>query len=188
MTYYPFNNSTHLTNLFIKDYFSINKNIDKKIDNFTNNEYDTISQITDNIYLSNIIGAHYIIHDNSNILNISCVINCTKTIPNYFEKNNITYMRVPVDDTTMQNIEQYFDSTYNFIEKCISENKKILIHCYAGVSRSATILIAYLIRKNKWSLDNTIAFVKSKRSIIHPNQDFYKALVILSNKYYISKV
>ena len=120
MTYYPFNNSTHLTNLFIKDYFSINKNIDKKIDNFTNNEYDTISQITDNIYLSNIIGAHYIIHDNSNILNISCVINCTKTIPNYFEKNNITYMRVPVDDTTMQNIEQYFDSTYNFIEKCIS--------------------------------------------------------------------
>ena len=64
----------------------------------------------------------------------------------------------------------------NFIEKCTSMNKNVLVHCHAGVSRSATILIAYFMRKNKISYQEAFDFVKSKRSIIGPNFDFRDAL------------
>ena len=134
-------------------------------------EFYKISPITNNIYLSGIMVAQDI--NKIKEYNINCIVNCTKTIPNYFD---ITYLRVPVDDTYNQHIEQYFDETYNFIENCINENKNILVHCHAGISRSSTILIAYFMRKNNWDLQQALDFLRSKRSIVNPNPDFIKAL------------
>ena len=137
-------------------------------------EIACISKITKNIYLSGMIGS--INNYKLKQYNIKCIINCTKNIPNYYEDNNISYLRIPVDDTCDQHIEKYFDLTYNFIEKCIKENKKVLVHCRMGISRSATILIAYFMRKYNWSCDQAIEFVKSKRGIINPNTDFMNSL------------
>lgn len=57
------------------------------------------------------------------------------------------------------------------------KNKKILFHCYAGVSRSATFAIAYLMIIEKISMNNAYNLVKSKRYIIQPNNGFIKALI-----------
>ena len=146
-----------------------------KINNFT-----IISQITDNIYLSGVLGANDKKSLDKN--NITEIINCTKNIPNYFENklnsHNVpyNYLRIPVDDTVGQNIEQYFNITFDTIDKSIKDNKKILIHCFAGMSRSATILIAYFMKKNNWDYTTAYNFIKSKRSIIKPNRDFIKNL------------
>jgi len=149
--------------------------IQKKTDNNFIILYLNISKITDNIYLSGINGASSM--NKLNEHNIKCILNCTKNELNYFENNNdMTYMRIPINDTTDQHIEQYFDSTYKFIEKCISENKNVLVHCHAGISRSATILIAYFMRKNNISYQEAYDFIKNKRSIINPNFDFVNAL------------
>ena len=61
--------------------------------------------------------------------------------------------------------------TFEFIEE---ERKRtnVLIHCFAGISRSATILIAYLMRKNYIKYDVAKEQVKSKRDIIKPNPGF----------------
>ena len=137
--------------------------------------YYNISKITDNIYLSGVNGANNI--NKLNECNIKCILNCTKNELNYFENNNdMMYTRISIDDTFNQNIEKYFDSTYDFIEKCISMNKNILVHCHAGVSRSATILIAYFMRKNKMSYQEAYDFVKKSRDCINPNPDFVNAL------------
>ena len=59
----------------------------------------------------------------------------------------------------------------------------MLVHCYAGISRSATIVIAYLLRKYNYSLDNVITMVKRRRSKvainfiqINPNKGFIEQL------------
>lgn len=51
------------------------------------------------------------------------------------------------------------------------------MHCVAGVSRSATICIAYLMRYHRISLLQAYLFVKSKRPVIRPNNGFFRQLI-----------
>ena len=53
---------------------------------------------------------------------------------------------------------------------------KILFHCYAGVSRSATFAIAYLMKTNMITVDKAYELVKMKRNMINPNKGFMEAL------------
>jgi len=187
MSYYPFikdnyrcfinQNIEEMTNLFPIEHYIIKKTI--KIKSYTS-DFLNISLITDSnappyIYLSGINGAKNL--DKIKEYNITFILNCTKDIPNYFENNtSIKYMRVPIDDTSNMHIEKYFAATYDFIDNAVSSNNNILVHCYAGMSRSATILIAYFMRKYKWSYVKALKFVKEKRSIVNPNSDFVDAL------------
>jgi len=50
--------------------------------------------------------------------------------------------------------------------------KRCLIHCSAGVSRSVTVLTAYLMHKVGWTLRQTFQYVRSKRSYAYPNLGF----------------
>ena len=83
-----------------------------------------------------------------------------------------------------ENIIQYFKECIEFIEKA----DKIFIHCMCGVSRSSTIVIAYLMWKTYCSYYNSYFFVKSRRPFIDPNDGFVKQLKmfedLLQNNYY----
>ena len=59
---------------------------------------------------------------------------------------------------------------------------KILFHCYAGVSRSATFAIAYLMKTNMIIVDKAYELVKMKRNMINPNKGFMEALHKFSDK------
>ncbi len=48
----------------------------------------------------------------------------------------------------------------------------VLIHCHAGVSRSPTIAVAYLMKHFPMAMADAYKFVKTKRSIISPNLNF----------------
>ena len=50
--------------------------------------------------------------------------------------------------------------------------KGVLVHCAAGVSRSATIVLSYLMKRNLMSRDKAYEYLKSKRNVIHPNSNF----------------
>jgi atypical dual specificity phosphatase len=54
----------------------------------------------------------------------------------------------------------------------IGQKRKVLIHCAAGISRSASFTIAYLMRKNGTGFQATLEFVRSKRKCIFPNSGF----------------
>jgi protein-tyrosine phosphatase len=57
------------------------------------------------------------------------------------------------------------------------KNIKILFHCYAGISRSTTLAIAFLCKAKHASLGDAIALSENKRPIIKPNPGFLKALI-----------
>lgn len=79
-------------------------------------------------------------------------------------KEDVTdHLYIPAYDVPSQNISQYFEETYQFIDN-VRKKTNVLVHCHAGISRSATIVIAYLLRKYNYSLDNVIAMVKRRRS------------------------
>ena len=71
----------------------------------------------------------------------------------------------PVDDIS-EIPPSLFMAVNNEIEKAINSGKKVLVHCGAGVSRSVTFILAYLMWKNKWTHKEAIA--KTGFNWLHP--------------------
>ncbi|ELP86872.1 dual specificity protein phosphatase, putative [Entamoeba invadens IP1] len=89
---------------------------------------------------------------------------------------------IPIDDDPCASIDQTFPRCFNFIDAIFEDGGAVLIHCHAGISRSSTVLIAYLMFKNMWTYRQALTFVKSKRPIICPNSGFERQLLCLENK------
>jgi protein-tyrosine phosphatase len=68
----------------------------------------------------------------------------------------------------------HFDSGVEFIKNAVSKEESILVHCNAGVSRSASFVIAYYIKEHGMGYEEALAYVKSKRKSIWPNLGFQK--------------
>ena len=79
-------------------------------------------------------------------------------------------------DSNTQDIKQYFDETGKFINDAINKKEGVLVHCHAGISRSSSVILAYLIKYLKMNLDKALTFMKSKRDKINPNSGFIKQL------------
>jgi len=71
----------------------------------------------------------------------------------------------------------HFNQAITFIDQIKNKNGKILVHCKAGVSRSATICLAYLISNSKKCLNDAYDEIKSKRRVISPNFNFMGQLL-----------
>ncbi len=80
-------------------------------------------------------------------------------------------------------MKQHFDEAIEFIELARVNNSKVLVHCQAGISRSPTIVIAYLMKKLNISMDDAYNRVREKRSIIAPNLIFMSQLMDFEAKY-----
>lgn len=111
--------------------------------------------------------------------NIDCVINCSNDIP--FYSNYTTNIRIAVNDnlksSEIDKMYSYLHKACDIINKYLSLNKKILVHCYAGKQRSACVIAAFLIKYADMTLKNSIIAIKSKRLIsFTPNINFLDAL------------
>ncbi|KAF4532730.1 hypothetical protein B566_EDAN011922 [Ephemera danica] len=87
--------------------------------------------------------------------------------------------QIAATDNCSQNIKQYFEEAYKFIDAARCDGSKVLLHCQAGVSRSPTIAIAYLMRAERLSMYEAYKRVKSARAIISPNLNFVGQLMEL---------
>lgn len=99
------------------------------------------------------------------------------------EQLNDNFIRkiMPITDTNEQDIKNIFNECIDFIDSAINNKTKILVHCYKGISRSAAIVCAYLINKNKTTFNITITQMQQRRPCIEPNLGFCIAL----DDYYI---
>lgn len=106
-------------------------------------------------------------------LNIGRVLVCGNDIKQYFPEC-IQYFQLPLEDDYDEEILPWFERSHEFIR---TSRKNVLVHCHAGVSRSATIVISYLMKTNGLSADKAKAFVKNKRKCVNPNPGFMLQLV-----------
>nr|XP_002742360.2 PREDICTED: dual specificity protein phosphatase 1-B-like [Saccoglossus kowalevskii] len=109
-------------------------------------------------------------------LGITSLLNVSTTCPNYFP-DDYTYKRIPVDDNSSANISAWFLYATDFIDSVKVSDGRVLVHCQAGISRSATICLAYLMRALHYRLDEAFEFVKSRRRLISPNFNFMSQLL-----------
>ncbi|XP_031626336.1 dual specificity protein phosphatase MPK-4 [Contarinia nasturtii] len=79
---------------------------------------------------------------------------------------------IHVSDTSKDDLLCHFEECFSFINDALSKDKVVLVHCYYGVSRSATIVIAYVMQKYQLSLTLAFERVKSKRRFVQPNNGF----------------
>ncbi|XP_051900962.1 dual specificity protein phosphatase 10-like [Pristis pectinata] len=111
-------------------------------------------------------------------LNVGYVINVTTHLPLYHAQGGaLRYKRLPATDNGRQNLRQYFEEAFEFIEEAQESGKGVLIHCQAGVSRSATLVIAYLMKHTLMTMTDAYKYVKGKRPIISPNLNFMGQLL-----------
>ncbi|KAH8326520.1 hypothetical protein KR067_009768, partial [Drosophila pandora] len=103
------------------------------------------------------------------------ILNVTREIDNFFP-GTFEYFNVRVYDDEKTNLLKHWDSTYRYISRAKAEGSKVLVHCKMGVSRSASVVIAYAMKAYQWEFQQALEHVKKRRSCIKPNKNFLTQL------------
>ena len=152
------------------------RKINRLFINYYNINMSACEIITD-LWLGNIRDSR-----NTEFINkVDIIINCSKKIPFLNDKKKC--IRIPVDDNLEKseiiNMYNFFPKITEIIHEYLNKNKVVFIHCYAGKQRSASIIIAYIMRYLNISCKNAIKLLESKRSIVFtPLVNFENALVL----------
>ena len=111
-----------------------------------------------------------------NKLNIKVIISigCNPLTEN---DSSITYYKYDVEDNGgYDNVNYFFTQLipeiHLVINHCIQTNTPVLVHCQAGISRSATVIITWFMKYKNMSYLDAFNYVKSRRSVITPNLTF----------------
>ncbi|KAM9589700.1 dual specificity protein phosphatase 15 isoform 1-T1 [Trichechus inunguis] len=89
---------------------------------------------------------------------------------------DITYLRIPVADTPEVPIKKHFKECINFIHCCRLNGGNCLVHCFAGISRSTTIVTAYVMTVTGLGWRDVLDAIKANRPIANPNPGFKQQL------------
>lgn len=83
-----------------------------------------------------------------------------------YRYNNISYFNIPIKDSDIvSNVNCLFNSAVDYIHRLLSVNKNILVHCKRGHHRSASIVVAYLIKYKGYKYLNAIQKIKNVRPL-----------------------
>mmetsp|Transcript_19322 Transcript_19322/g.31646 ORF Transcript_19322/g.31646 Transcript_19322/m.31646 type:complete len:205 (+) Transcript_19322:218-832(+) len=102
-----------------------------------------------------------------------------------YQRMGIAHKLFSIPDLESSQIREVFDEAFDWLNKV---EKPVLIHCAAGISRSATVTIAYLMKSRQMSLAEAWTMVKNSRPIIYPNKGFIAALMRYEAELYGSNV
>jgi rhodanese-related sulfurtransferase len=111
---------------------------------------------------------------------IGAIFNCSKDLP-FVQGLPIHLYRVPVDDNLQEeeirNLQHWSWEIVFKIHKERNDETRILIHCAAGMQRSAAVTAMFLISQYRCTTDEAIAYIKHKRPIaFYGNANFYTSI------------
>ncbi|XP_005108873.1 uncharacterized protein LOC101845577 [Aplysia californica] len=98
-----------------------------------------------------------------------------------YQRSNIQFLGIPATDMMNYDLSQHFQQAAEFIEAGLSCHGKVFVHCVQGVSRSATLVLAYLMIKRHMTAQDATRLVRSEREIF-PNPGFLQQLCDLHEK------
>eukprot|EP00026_Physarum_polycephalum_P017477 Phypoly_transcript_18717.p1 GENE.Phypoly_transcript_18717~~Phypoly_transcript_18717.p1 ORF type:complete len:210 (+),score=33.86 Phypoly_transcript_18717:110-739(+) len=126
-------------------------------------------EIVPNLFLGDVYAAH----NTQELKNrkfthiLTCTVGVTPPFPDSFK-----YLHLKILDCAAETIHEHFAETSAFIAEAIASGGKVLVHCIRGVSRSATIVTAYLMTSLMISAEEAVQRVQAVRPIARPNYGF----------------
>ena len=114
------------------------------------------SKILDNLYQGNQYSTK-IVKNIDIIISIGC--NSKHTL------SNIENIKFSVKDKFNEDITLLLDLVCEFIHNNILNNKKVLVHCKAGINRSSAFIVAYLIKHNNMNLEEAKKHILKVRKV-----------------------
>jgi len=130
-----------------------------------------ISEITPQLYIGSISSTYPKVLAHHGITHI---INAAKEAD---YKSGPLQIRLMMDDDPEENLFRVLEPVRRTMAKILKNpDNKILVHCTAGISRSSSVLIYYLMKEKGLTFDQALKMVRSKRNIVNPNKGFEKTL------------
>ncbi|KAH9599843.1 Dual specificity phosphatase [Trypanosoma melophagium] len=108
-------------------------------------------------------------------LNIGYILSVARDLDVRVEPG-MHHLVLPVDDLPGEDFRQLFDKAFDFIDKAKKDNKGVLLHCFAGLSRSVTVAAAYLMNRLGMTRDDALDLIKQARPAAQPNPGFMEML------------
>ncbi|XP_045783319.1 LOW QUALITY PROTEIN: protein phosphatase Slingshot [Maniola jurtina] len=136
-------------------------------------QMDAPTEIFDHVYLGSEWNASNLEELQRN--GVRHILNVTREIDNFFP-GMFDYLNIRVYDDEKTDLLKHWDNTFKYINKARNEGSKVLVHCKMGISRSASVVIAYAMKAFNWNFDKALRHVKAKRSCIKPNNNFLNQL------------
>ncbi|XP_058193804.1 protein-tyrosine-phosphatase MKP1-like [Rhododendron vialii] len=138
------------------------------------------SRITDHIYLGSdaVAKNREVLRDNG----ITHVLNCVGFVcPEYF-KNELVYKTLWLHDSPSEDITSILYDVFDYFEDVREQSGRVLVHCCQGVSRSTSLVIAYLMWWKKQTFEDAFQYVKAARGVTNPNMGFACQLLLCQNR------
>ena len=139
-----------------------------------------------NLLLTNVVGASCL--DTLQRLQVRTIVNCSDEA--YTFGDRFAYLRVELKDESSTDLKPHWERVLPFMRAAISPNAEksetkhagdqhgtLLIYCTAGVSRSASFVLAYLIKYHGMSYRQALAHVRARRQCVQPNEGFERQLI-----------
>ncbi|XP_017782258.1 PREDICTED: protein phosphatase Slingshot isoform X3 [Nicrophorus vespilloides] len=136
-------------------------------------QMDAPTEIFDHVYLGSEWNASN--YEELQRNGVGHILNVTREIDNFFP-GTFDYLNIRVYDDEKTDLLKYWDDTFKYISKARKKGSKVLVHCKMGVSRSASVVIAYAMKAYNLKFDKAMEYVKDKRSCIKPNTNFLSQL------------
>ncbi|XP_030886527.1 dual specificity protein phosphatase 5 [Leptonychotes weddellii] len=109
-------------------------------------------------------------------LHITALLNVSRRISESCT-THLHYKWIPVEDSHTADISSHFQEAIDFIDCVREKGGKVLVHCEAGISRSPTICMAYLMKAKQFRLKDAFDYIKQRRSVVSPNFGFMGQLL-----------
>ncbi|NWI71708.1 DUS19 phosphatase, partial [Todus mexicanus] len=106
---------------------------------------------------------------------VTHVLNVAYGVQNAF-LDDFVYKTICILDLPETDITSYFPDCFEFIEKAKSQDGVVLVHCNAGVSRAAAVVIGFLMHSERLSFARAFSVVKNARPAACPNPGFMEQL------------
>jgi len=133
------------------------------------------SEIVPRLYISDVFTARKL--ESLRELSITHIVTVMDHIVLFPIELEVKTLHVRVDDLPSSDLLSKLHKTTDFITDALKdENARVLVHCWQGVSRSASVAAAYLIARENMTTDAAVELLKSKRRIVQPNIGFLRQL------------
>jgi len=110
-------------------------------------------------------------------LNFDLVVNCTKEVPNMNLPPDVDRLKLWLDDTEETDLMPHLHTAVDYIRMIMEVDGRVLVHCVAGVSRSAAVCLAYLVKYEHMTLRQAYDHMAALRARVRPNLGFWRQLI-----------